>query len=163
MPDRNYRPGDGRARRADYNDYYGRDIDRGWPYGDGDSEPSASDERQLDIGNGRSDARWDRDNGGFSIQDAEDVIGPQGLGDHRGKGPRSYRRADERIEDEVNERLSDDGGLDASEITVSVREGEVFLDGEVGSRWDKRRAEDIVLDISGVSHVQNNLRVASGG
>ena len=33
------------------------------------------------------------------------------------------------------------------------------MNGTVSRREDKRRAEDIVEDISGVKHVQNNLRV----
>jgi osmotically-inducible protein OsmY len=49
--------------------------------------------------------------------------------------------------------------LDASDIEVEVSGSEVTLSGEVGSRSDKRRAEDIAEDISGVSQVQNNLRV----
>jgi len=38
----------------------------------------------------------------------------------------------------------------------------VTLAGTVGSRSDKRRAEDCVDAISGVKHVQNNLRVRAG-
>jgi Flp pilus assembly secretin CpaC len=55
--------------------------------------------------------------------------------------------------------------LDASEIEVKVSGGEVTLSGTVNSRMDKRRAEDIVEDVSGVKHVQNNIRVqeSSGG
>lgn len=78
---------------------------------------------------------------------------------HRGKGPKNYRRSDERIEEYVNDELSEDYTLDATNIEVSVAGGEVTLDGQVGSRSDKRRAEDIAHDISGVNHVQNNLRV----
>ncbi|WP_117192208.1 BON domain-containing protein [Rhizobium terrae] len=78
---------------------------------------------------------------------------------HRGKGPKGYQRSDARIEEDVNDRLSDDPILDASNITVTVKEGEVTLDGFISSRWDKRRAEDLVDGISGVRHVQNNLRV----
>ncbi len=37
--------------------------------------------------------------------------------------------------------------------------GEVTLNGTVTSREQKRRAEDLVEDLSGVKHVQNNLRV----
>jgi hypothetical protein len=80
-------------------------------------------------------------------------------GEHRGKGPRGYQRADERIQEDVNDRLSDDPYLDASEIEVSVNSSEVTLTGEVASRADKRRAEDCVGRVSGVTNVQNNLRV----
>lgn len=80
-------------------------------------------------------------------------------GEHRGKGPRGYQRADERIQEDVNDRLSDDPLLDASDIEVSVKSSEVTLTGEVASRADKRRAEDCVEGVSGVTNVQNNLRV----
>jgi osmotically-inducible protein OsmY len=42
---------------------------------------------------------------------------------------------------------------------VTVANGEVTLDGTVPSREQKRRAEDVVDDLSGVRNVQNNLRV----
>jgi hypothetical protein len=35
----------------------------------------------------------------------------------------------------------------------------VTLNGEVSSREEKRRAEDLAESVSGVGHVQNNLRV----
>jgi hypothetical protein len=79
--------------------------------------------------------------------------------DHRGKGPRGYRRSDERIRDDVCDRLIDDPEIDATDITVTVREGEVTLDGHVDSRWARRAAEDCAEAVSGVQHVQNNLRV----
>jgi osmotically-inducible protein OsmY len=84
------------------------------------------------------------------------------MDEHRGKGPKGYQRSDARIEEDVNDRLSDDPVLDASNISVLVKEAEVTLEGFVNSRWDKRRAEDLVDDISGVKHVQNNLRVGNG-
>ncbi|HEX2138481.1 MAG TPA: BON domain-containing protein [Woeseiaceae bacterium] len=78
---------------------------------------------------------------------------------HRGRGPRGYTRSDERIRDDVNDWLTDDWALDASEIEVQVSNGEVTLSGTVSNRHDKRRAEDIAEEVSGVRHVQNNLRV----
>jgi hypothetical protein len=78
---------------------------------------------------------------------------------HRGVGPKGYRRSDERISDEVHERLTDDPWLDASAIQVEVRDGEVSLSGHVENREAKHRAERLVEDLSGVRHVQNNLRV----
>lgn len=80
-------------------------------------------------------------------------------GQHRGRGPKGYTRSDERIRDDINDRLSDDSFLDATEIEVHVAEGEVTLTGTVDNRLDKRRAEDLAEQISGVKNVQNQLRV----
>lgn len=79
--------------------------------------------------------------------------------DHRGRGPSNYTRSDERIREDANDHLTHDWGVDATNITVSVSNGELTLDGTVDSRQAKRRAEDAVEHISGVKHVQNNLRV----
>ncbi|MFW8637566.1 BON domain-containing protein [Cribrihabitans pelagius] len=83
--------------------------------------------------------------------------------DHRGRGPKNYQRSDARIEEDVNDRLTDDSRLDASEIEVSVSDREVHLSGTVSSKAEKRRAEDCADDVSGVEHVQNNLRVVREG
>jgi hypothetical protein len=79
--------------------------------------------------------------------------------DHRGRGPSNYTRSDERIREDANDRLTDDWRVDASNVTVTVDKGEITLNGTVTSREAKRRAEDVVDSISGVKHVQNNLRV----
>jgi len=78
---------------------------------------------------------------------------------HRGKGPKGYKRSDDRIRDDISDRLSDDHWLDASDIEVAVSSCEVTLTGNVPDRDAKRRAETLVEGISGVTHVQNNLRV----
>jgi osmotically-inducible protein OsmY len=78
---------------------------------------------------------------------------------HRGRGPSNYTRSDERIREDANDHLTHDHHVDASHINVSVKDGELTLDGTVDSRDAKRRAEDCVEHISGVKHVQNNLRV----
>ncbi len=79
-------------------------------------------------------------------------------GEHQGRGPRNYQRSDERIREDINERLTDDAMIDASEIEVQVNNREVTLSGTVRDRNEKRRAEDLAESVSGVSHVQNNLR-----
>ena len=80
-------------------------------------------------------------------------------GPHRGRGPKGYQRSDERIHEDVCERLTEDPLIDASNIEVLVQDGEITLNGTVTSRGLKRRAEDLAELASGVSHVQNNLRV----
>ena len=79
--------------------------------------------------------------------------------DHRGVGPKGYKRSDERISEEVHERLTEDPWVDASNVHVEVKGGEVTLSGQVDNRESKHRAERLIEDISGVGHVQNNLRV----
>lgn len=77
----------------------------------------------------------------------------------RGRGPKGYRRSDERIREDVNDRLGDDYYIDASDIEVTVSNTEVTLTGTVQNRNDKRRAEDIAESVSGVSNVENRLRI----
>lgn len=79
--------------------------------------------------------------------------------DHRGHGPSDYTRSDDRIREDANDRLTENPRVDARNVSVSVDGGEVTLNGTVPTRDAKRRAEDCVDAISGVSHVQNNLRV----
>lgn len=78
---------------------------------------------------------------------------------HRGRGPKGYARSDDRIREDVSDRLTEDPHLDASEIDVTVASAEVTLNGSVEHRWAKRHAEDIAEGVSGVKHVQNNLRL----
>ncbi|WP_300577413.1 BON domain-containing protein [Phenylobacterium sp.] len=78
---------------------------------------------------------------------------------HRGRGPKGYVRPDDRIMDDVHHALTDDPWLDASEIEVQVKDGEVTLSGTVDDRRAKHHAEHCIEDIHGVKHVQNNLRV----
>ena len=57
------------------------------------------------------------------------------------------------------ERLTDHGGIDATDIDVSVDNGEVTLKGTVDSRYAKRKAEDLAEAVKGVRDVHNQLRV----
>ena len=87
----------------------------------------------------------------------------QGAGSNRGKGPRSYQRTDDRILDEINDRLCDNPYLDASDIELGIKEGEVILMGSVETREDKRLAEDIAESVTGVKNVENRIRVKVSG
>jgi hypothetical protein len=76
-----------------------------------------------------------------------------------GRGPRGYRRSDERVREDVCDALTEARELDATDIDVTVRDGVVTLAGEVDSRAARRRAEDIAAEMSGVVDVMNQLRV----
>ena len=73
------------------------------------------------------------------------------------------QRPDERIQDDVSERLAAEPRLDASQIQVTVTDGEVTLAGTVDGPETRRRAEDIVASAPGVRSVINNLRVSQPG
>lgn len=79
---------------------------------------------------------------------------------YRGRGPKNWRPSDERIRDTVNMLLTDHDGVDATEIDVTVENAEVTLHGSVGSRWEKRLAEDVAHSVRGVHDVHNRLRIA---
>ena len=80
-------------------------------------------------------------------------------GQFTGIGPKGYQRTDERIREDVCDRLTQAGDLDASEIEVAVRDGEVTLTGTVAERRLKREAEDISEECSGVRNVKNEIRI----
>ena len=75
----------------------------------------------------------------------------------RGRGPKNWRRSDERIREIVNECLTDHDGVDATDIEVVVQDGEVTLTGMVTSRREKRIAEDVAWACGGVHDVHNRL------
>ena len=78
---------------------------------------------------------------------------------HRGRGPKGYKRSDARILEDIHDRLTEDPYLDATDIEATVTGGDVVLSGIVPSREDKRRAERLAEEVSGVGDVQNNLRL----
>jgi hypothetical protein len=108
--------------------------------------------------NGDGPAAWGpRERGGYWRQYEA------ARGQFVGRGPKGYQRSDERIRDEVCDRMTEDPMLDASEIEVEVRQGEVTLCGSVMSRDQKRRAEDVAERVGGVKDVTNQLRVTRDG
>jgi osmotically-inducible protein OsmY len=84
------------------------------------------------------------------------------VGRFYGRGPKGYRRSDERIREEVSEELYRHPEIDAGEIEIQVQNGEVTLTGKVEDRHQKRLAEDLAERVSGVSDVHNQLKVDRG-
>lgn len=78
---------------------------------------------------------------------------------HTGKGPKGYRRSDERIREDVCETLIAHSEIDASEIEVEVKDGLVTLSGTVESRQMKRMTEDLIEHLPGVFDIRNDLRI----
>jgi len=132
----------------------------GW-YGSGQSGYYGRDQEYR---GGEERGLWDR-----ASDEVSSWFGDEGaerrrqMDKHRGKGPKNYVRSEERIREDVSDRLSEDWRVDASEIEVTVSGSEVTLTGYVLDRDQRRRAEDIAESVSGVTHVQNNIRVRQSG
>ena len=77
----------------------------------------------------------------------------------RGIGPKGYTRADELIEEEVNNTLMRSPYIDASEIEVKVKDGVVQLSGSVEDRNSRFDAEMEIERITGVKDIENNIKV----
>lgn len=80
---------------------------------------------------------------------------------HRNPPPRGWQRSDERIRDDICERLMHEPGIDPRDVSVAVTGGAVLLEGTVPHRRMKHVIEDIADGCSGVNDVDNRLRVAS--
>lgn len=102
--------------------------------------------------------------GGYGAYGNNSGLSRQGESSSRpeSRGPKNYRRSDERIREEVCDRLMQ-GGLNAEDVDVQVKDGQVTLSGNVDSRQDKRTIEDLAEEILGVKEVQNQLRVQKSG
>jgi hypothetical protein len=99
----------------------------------------------------RRRSAWDLDDGRVQFSEPRESF--------IGRGPRGYRRSDERVHEDVCDALTDARDLDATDIDVTVRDGVVTLSGQVDGRSARRRAEDIAAETSGVLDVMNQLSV----
>jgi osmotically-inducible protein OsmY len=78
------------------------------------------------------------------------------------RGPRGWIRSDERILDELCERMVR-AGVDASELAVGVEDGVVSLEGDLGTREERRYVADLAERILGVTGVYADIRVREAG
>jgi len=109
-------------------------------------------EENVFHGNGSIPGR--RRHGGFGNGDA--MAMGTGL---QGRGPKGYVRSDERIREDVCDRLMEDPHLDASAIDVQIENGDVKLSGTVDSRRARHHAEDLAGRARGVNDVHSSLRI----
>lgn len=160
-----YGYGQGGGSSGGFSDYvsdYDRRYGGGQGGGYGGSERGYSSwDRNQGRGGNRERGWWDRAtdevSSWFGDRDAERRR--QMDEHHGGRGPKNYTRSDDRIREDVSDRLTDDPLVDASDIDVSVESQEVTLTGTVASRNERRLAEECAESVSGVKYVQNNLRV----
>jgi hypothetical protein len=78
---------------------------------------------------------------------------------HRGRGPKDWSRADQRIYEAVCERLLHDRLIDARGIEVEVDDAVVTLKGEARGAADPALARRLVRETPGVKAVELELTV----
>ena len=164
----------GRNYYGQGNDYERGSQGRQGQYGQGRYGRGQSDQDYEDYGRGSQFGQGGQYSQGYGLQQGGRYQSqPQTSswtyveiwaipGPHSGRGPRNYQRSDERIREDVNERLTQNGQLDASNMEIEVTNGEVMLKGNVNDRRDKRLAEDIADSVFGVKDVNNQLKVSQG-
>ena len=91
-----------------------------------------------------------------------DVASEERRGRFFGRGPKGYRRSDERIKEDISDRLMTHPDIDASDIDIAVSNGVVTLTGTTEDRHEKRLAEYIAEDVVGIDDVENRLKVRHG-
>lgn len=80
-------------------------------------------------------------------------------GPFRGRGPKGYERSDERLREIICERLTDEPSVDASDVSIDVKDKIVKLTGSVSDRRTKYEIEDLVERCGGVKDIDNQVRV----
>jgi hypothetical protein len=150
---------------------YGRDFGRDWDERTGGMSRGQFGGRGGMMGTRNREGQWE---GGWNRGRDRGMEGQweggwnrgrdRGMeGQYAGRGPRAYKRSDHRIEEDINERLTQHSMIDASDIEVTVQNGEVTLRGHVDHREAKRLAEDIAENIFGVKDVNNQIKVKQRG
>jgi hypothetical protein len=172
-------------RRGSFPGSYGAQAQRGSGgpgsygqerYGYGREQgPHSGGRGQGDSGHARSAEGSGQGQYGQSFGEAGRTYGEQGFGQSRygygqeserrrraERGPKGYQRSDERLKDDICERLMNADYIDASDVSVEVKDGKVTLEGTVLQRRMKHAIEDIVDDCIGVKDIDNKVRVSQG-
>lgn len=82
-------------------------------------------------------------------------LDPIAIEDHRGHGPRDWRKSDDRLREEVCEALAADATLDARDLNVGADDTDIVLSGVAPCVEARARAEEIAARVVGVRAVHN--------
>jgi osmotically-inducible protein OsmY len=127
-------------------------------FGDG-SGRSSSSYRYGGQGSFRPESQWGQ--GGYRPESQWGRSGQEWAGGsmtQERRGPKNYKRSDERIREDVCDVLTN-SDLNCEDVEVNVKEGEVTLTGTVQSSEERREMERIAERLPGVKDVTNQLRV----
>jgi len=95
-----------------------------------------------------------------------DPVGGEGAGSESRRierryppGPKGYQRSDERLREDISDRLMQAHDIDSSDVTVAVSGAKVVLEGTVPERRMKHAIEDLADACPGVQDIDNRIRV----
>jgi hypothetical protein len=140
--------------------WHRRELEEGWrhPQYEGFYDESSGRERHASSHGASAEhhagAPHPREKGERAPEDFGEASGPES-----GKGPKGYRQGDARLFEEVCERLTRHGQLDARGIKVSCEKGEIVLRGFVNDEEAKKFAEACASSVRGVQRVRNKLKL----
>jgi hypothetical protein len=123
------------------------------------AEPAHESQPPAPVQRERHFYRTRESNATYGLPSAQPAKPPEG---YSGRGPKGFKRSDERIQENVSEALYYHKDIDASEIEVGVKDAVVTLSGSVGNRFQKYLAEDVADSIPGVEEIRNRISVKKG-
>jgi hypothetical protein len=113
------------------------------------------------FGRGTPEPDW-RAGRRYPLGDDERGIEPDWRTERRyPPGPKGYQRSDERLREDISERLMEARYIDSSDVTVAVSGAKVVLEGTVPERRMKHAIEDLADACPGVQDIENRIRVRS--
>ena len=154
-----------------YPDAYGRDETAGEPPAAAELHLPPRQHRQSTLFNTRREGAaadetapgWQHGPTGQTppaIPEGSRLVDPHRTrASYRGLGPRGYVRSDQRIYEDICDRLTENPFIDASDIAVSVRDRTVTLAGSVDNMLALHQAEEIAREAAGVADLRNDLLV----
>jgi len=111
------------------------------------------------FGRGSEEPDW-RAGRRYPLGERDDGPGPERHTERRyPPGPKGYQRSDERLREDISERLMQARHIDSSDVTVEVSGAKVVLEGTVPERRMKHAIEDLADACPGVQDIENRIRV----
>jgi hypothetical protein len=134
-------------REEDYRDFEERDLDKGWPYADGEpvrkrnaAYGDASDELDPTNMEVAGDTFIESDGGPSPFPEAEhDTI------------------EDDDIEEKIASQLSDTGRWSDNQFEITVHNGVAEINGEVDTAHERQLIDQLILRTAGIRSTRNNL------
>lgn len=160
--DRDQHPGGNGAPVEDEYDFNTRDYfsphGEAWPRQYRGHGPS----RSADLGRGRVGTDWNRETpsmDNFARSELRPDLHPEIERQYQGRGPKGWKRSDERIKDEVCSALKHSLEVDASELEVDVKDHCVYMKGSLPTKGMRIVAEDLVGSVPGVEDVFTQIKI----